>query len=118
MTSGADSASTSQIKIKTLAEIRREKQIREHQQTGANQVSQVTAQDLPQEGSERTDSLPVQEPETSNLSSATCTTRADRDAGSSWESAPVNQAASISSTNTGNQVFLKVESFGTPNFPD
>ncbi|XP_030829335.1 zinc finger CCCH domain-containing protein 11A isoform X2 [Strongylocentrotus purpuratus] len=106
VTSGADSASASQIKIKTLAEIRREKQLRE-QQTGANQVSQVTTQDSAQEGSERTDSLPVHEPETGNFSSATCTTGADRDAGSSWESAPVNQAASISSTNTGTKLTRK-----------
>ncbi|XP_030844706.1 stress response protein nst1-like [Strongylocentrotus purpuratus] len=107
VTSRADSASASQIKIKTLAEIRREKQLREQQQTGATQVSQVTAQDSAQEGSERTDSLPVQEPETSNLSSATCTTGADRDAGPSWESAPVNQAARISSTNIGTKLTRK-----------
>nr|XP_054761312.1 zinc finger CCCH domain-containing protein 11A-like [Lytechinus pictus] len=104
------SGSAPEIKIKTLAEIRREKQqLREQQmqqQTGS-QISQVTTQDSTQEYSQRTDSLPVREPETDDISSATSTTGVDGDAGSRRESAPVSQAASTSVNNPGTKLTRK-----------
>nr|XP_054761797.1 apoptotic chromatin condensation inducer in the nucleus-like [Lytechinus pictus] len=104
------SGSAPEIKIKTLAEIRREKQqLREQQlqqQTGS-QISQVTTQGSTQEDSLRTDSLPVREPETDDISSATSTTGVDGDADSSRESAPVSLAASTSVNNPGTKLTIK-----------
>ncbi|XP_063960812.1 apoptotic chromatin condensation inducer in the nucleus-like [Lytechinus pictus] len=99
------SGSAPEIKIKTLAEIRREKQqLREQQlqqQTGS-QISQVTTQD-----SLRTDSSPVREPETDDISAATSTTGVDGDADSRRESAPVSLAGGTSVNNPGTKLTRK-----------
>ncbi|XP_041472805.1 zinc finger CCCH domain-containing protein 11A-like isoform X1 [Lytechinus variegatus] len=105
------SGSAPEIKIKTLAEIRREKQqLREQQmqqqQTGSR-ISEVTTQGSTQEDSLRTDSLPVREPETGDISSSTSTTGVDGDADSRRESAPVSQAASTSTNNPGTKLARK-----------